>query len=286
MIRLLFLLSAAILFSGYTFIGNEILIDSECIKVSDIFEGSEIDENAVCGLDYGQVKIVNRLMSQTLISKYGLKGEEPQEVIFKRKGVLLTEERLRADMKNLLAIMYPDMEIEIEAVRLGRPYYLPENMQYNIDIPRNRFGNISVTLDNGARKYTYSVSIAAYAEGYVAVKSIEKGERLTDKNVKRKKMDLFRARGELLHDIEGYSARTAITAGKIITENMADKVPDAAKGAPVYLLQSEKDEPKAMAGTLLEDAYLNKKVHVVNINSGAIFIGTYVEPKKVLLEKQ
>ncbi|MGE4268066.1 MAG: flagella basal body P-ring formation protein FlgA [Deferribacterales bacterium] len=287
MLRFLFLFSAMILFSGYNYIGNEVLIDSDCIKVADVFVGSDIDENVVCGLDYGQVKIVNRLMSQTLITRYGLKGEVAKEVVFRRKGVLLTEERLRADMKNLLVIMYPDMEIEIDTVRMGRSYYLPENMQYSIDIPRNRFGDISVTLDNGARKYTYSVSIVAYSDAYVAIKQINKGDKLIpDENVKLKKVDLFRARGTVMHDIEGYSARSYIGAGKIITENMADRKPDAAKGSPVFILKDPKDEPKAMLGTLLEDAYLEKKVHVLDINSGMILTGTYIEAKKVLIERQ
>ncbi|TCK62316.1 flagellar basal body P-ring formation chaperone FlgA [Seleniivibrio woodruffii] len=286
MVRLLFLFSAMVIFSGFTYIGNEIVIEKDCIAVSDVFEGTDIEEDVVCGLDYGQVKIINRLMSQTLISKYGLKGEQPREMIFKRKGVLLTAERLKADMKNLLTIMYPEMEIEIDAIRMGRAYYLPENMQYSIDIPGNRFGDISVTLDNGVRKYTYSVSITAYAMSYVAVKQIERGEPLTDENVKLKKVDLSRARGGLLHGIDGYFARVTIAAGRIVTENLADRRPDAAKGSPVFLMNDEKDEPKNMTGTLLEDAYLNKKVKVLNIQSGMILTGTYMQNRRVLLEKQ
>lgn len=286
MLRLLFLSSAMVLFCGFSYIGNEVVTEKDCITVSDVFEGTDIEEDVVCGLDYGQVKIINRLMSQTLISKYGLKGEQPREMIFKRKGVLLTAERLKADMKNLLTIMYPGMEIEIDAIRMGRAYYLPENMQYTIDIPRNRFGDISVTLDNGVRRYTYSVSVTAYAQTYVAVKAVERGEPLTDENVKLKKVDLSRARGGLLHSIDGYFARAGIAAGRIVTENLADRRPDAVKGSPVFLLNDGKDEPESMAGTLLEDAYLNKKVKVLNIRSGMILTGTYTQDRRVLLEKQ
>lgn len=290
MIRFCFAVLSFCILTGFTFIGNEVTIDSDCVTLHDIYPDAGMQDNVYCGLDYGQEKIVNKQMTEYLIEKYGIKNAVPTEIVFRRKGNLLTEDRLRADLQNRLAIMYGGMDITVDKIRMGREYYLPDNMQYKIIIPQNRFGNISVTLDNGVKRYTYSVTITANKEMLVATMPINRGESIEGK-VAMMKTDLAKVRGIPITETAGYIARTTIAAGRPVTDALVDRKPDAVKDSPVTVIfkhkgKDQKDDGKLVTGKLLEDAYKGKIVRVENSAGGKILLGEYTGDQKVLVNAE
>jgi len=127
MFKKLLLVSALMICSLTAFAENVIVIDSECIMLEDIFPGIGIKDDIYCGLDYGEEKIVNRQMAMYVINKYKIEGARPGEVTFRRKGTLLTEDKLVRDISDLLQVMYNGLEVEVSGVRMGRDFYYSES---------------------------------------------------------------------------------------------------------------------------------------------------------------
>ncbi|WP_303851756.1 flagellar basal body P-ring formation chaperone FlgA [Seleniivibrio woodruffii] len=281
--RLIILFIAFFVFAGAQ--ANEILIDSECITLRDIFPDLPINDNVACGLDYGQEKVINRQMAAYIINKYKIAGAVPGEATFRRRGTEITPERFKEDIKNQLAVMYPDINVEVEDVRMSRPFYTADNMQYKIDIPVNRFGNVSVGVDNGTRKYSYSVLLRAYKDVYIASSLIKKGDSVASKTTIYK-MDMSKVHGEPVMKLNGFMASINIPAGRVITDNIVEKQPDALKDSNVTIIYRSDNLEIAAQGRLTEDAYEGKNVRVENIASGKIIRGMYAEGRKVIVNSR
>lgn len=276
------LLLVLMLFAAGFVHASTLLINSECITLKDIFPSIGINDNVLCGIDYGQEKTVNRQMAVFIINKYGIKGAQPGEVTFKRSGILITEDRLRQDIKNQLDMMYPDLDTEITAMRMSREFYAPDNMQYSIDIPKGRFGNISVTLDNGFKKTSYSISVTAYKEIYVTTMPVKKGEDIKDKAALLR-TDLSKVHGDPVKTPEGFIAKMNISSGRPVTTSVVDRKPDALKDSSVTIVYKSGSLEIIASGTLLEDAYEGKIVRVENSASGKIIRGEYADGRKVIV---
>lgn len=261
---------------------NTIAIDSECVTLRDIFPSMTINDNIACGIDYGQEKVINRQMASFIINKYGIKGAVPGEVTFRRNGTIVSEDRLRQDIKNRLSVMYPELDIEINAVRMSRDFYTADGKNYNIEIPANRFGNISVTLDNGFKKTSYSISITAFKEIYVSSAQIKKGEDISDK-VTLFRTDLSKVHGDPIKSPDGFIAKMNISSGRPVTSNVVDKRPDALKDSAVTIVIKSGNLEVFASGTLMEDAYEGKIVRAENTASGKIIRGEYREGRKVIV---
>ncbi|MCD8554019.1 flagellar basal body P-ring formation chaperone FlgA [Seleniivibrio sp.] len=264
---------------------NVILIDSECVTLRDIFPGFPVNDDVYCGLDYGQEKVINRQMAAYIINKYKVTGAQPGEATFKRRGTEITEDRFKEDIKNQLAVMYPDMSVEVEQVRMTRPFFTAENMQYKIDIPVNRFGNVSVGVDNGTRKYSYSVLLKAYKDVYVASSMIKRGELVASRAAVYR-MDLSKVHGEPVMKLDGFMASINIPAGRPITDSVVEKQPDALKDSNVTIIYRSGNLEISAQGRLTEDAYEGKIVRAENIASGKIIRGTYAEGRKVIVNSR
>jgi len=276
-----FFLISAMSASAY----NVIEIESECIMLEDIFPDINIKDELYCGLDYGEEKVVNRQMAMYIINKYNIQGARPGEVTFRRKGTLLTEDRLQRDVSEILSIMYNGMDVVIDSIRMGREFYFSEEKGYDIDIPKRRFGNVAISVDNGVRKYNYTVSLTAYDEIYVASSSIRKGEDIS-KNVAKERYDLSRVRGEPISDPEGFIATRNISAGRPVTTSEVMKKPDAFEGTSVMLVYDSGGLSVTTSGELMEDATIGKNVRVKNTSSCKIVRGTYRQGRKVFVNAQ
>lgn len=270
-------------FSAYA--GDAIVIDSECVKLEHIFPGIGIDDDVYCGLDYGEEKVINRQMAMYIINKHNIQGARPGEVTFRRKGTLLTEDRFVKDVTDMLSVMYGRLDVEIGSVRMGRDFYFSDKEGYTLDIPKGRFGNVSVSVDNGIRKYSYSVHLTAYKEIYVASGTIRKGEDVAGR-VALERHDLSRVRGEPVTDPEGYIATRNISSGRPVTTGDVMKKPDAFEGTTVNIIYSSGGLNISTSGELMEDAYAGKNVRVKNTASGKIIRGTYAEGRKVFVNAQ
>lgn len=264
---------------------GEIIIDSECVMLEDIFPGIGIDEEVSCGLDYGETKTINRQMSMYIINKYNIQGARPGEVTFRRKGIELTEDRFRDDIENLLSVMYGKIDVEIGRIRMGRPFYFSEDKGYDIDLPKDRFGNVAVSVDNGVRKYNYTITLTAYADIYVAKSSIRKGDDIAEM-VHKERYELGRVRGEPIRKIKGYIATRNISTGRPVTTSDVMEKPDAFEGTTVLIVYNSGGLNISTSGELEEDAYIGKNVRVKNTTSGKIIRGTYIEGRKVLVNSQ
>ena len=282
--RKLFLLILTVLISLSASAGT-IMINSECIKLTDIFPEIGIDEDIACGLDYGQEKTINRQMASYIINKYGIKGAQPGEATFKRNGTLISEERLKDDIKNQLSVMYPDLDVEVTAVRMAKEFYAAPGGQYTIDLPAGRFGNISMTLDNGYKKTSYSVSLTAFKNIYVTKTQVRKGDSVKD-SVALMRTDLSKVHGDPIDTPDGFIARVNIAAGRPVTSNIVDKQPDALKDTNVTIIYRSGALEIAATGILREDAYEGKIVRVENASSGKILRGVYQDGRKVLVNER
>lgn len=271
-----------LLIAGICSAENVVIIDKDCVTLRDIFPSLSINDDIFCGLDYGQEKTINRQMSLFIINKYNIKGAQPGEVTFKRSGTLLTEDRLKEDMKNQLSMMYPDMDVTIDTIRMGRDFYIPNNMQYSIDIPQNRFGNISISLDNGVHKYTYSVSLTAYKNIFVTNGPIKRGDEILGK-ASLMRTDMSRIHGDPVTQLNGYIARMNIPAGRPVTSNILDRKPDALKDASVNIIYSSGSLEVSATGKLLDDAFEGESVRVQNASSGTVLRGIYKGNRTVLI---
>jgi len=250
--------------------------------LEDIFPGIGIDDDVFCGLSYGEEKTVNRQMSMYIINKYNIVGASPGEVTFRRKGTVLTEDRFKKDIQDLLSVMYGDIDVEIGRIRMGRTFYYSEEKGYDIDLPKNRFGNVSVSVDNGMTKYNYTVNLAAFDDIYVAKSSIKKGQDIAGL-VHKERYELSRVRGEAITSPEGYIATRNISTGRPVTTGDVMKKPDAFEGSTVQIVFNSGGLNVSTTGELEEDAYIGKNVRVKNSNSGKIIRGTYIEGRKVLV---
>jgi flagella basal body P-ring formation protein FlgA len=267
------------------FADDAILIDTECVMLEDIFPGIGIKDEVACGLDYGEEKTINRQMSMYIINKYNIVGARPGEVTFRRRGVELTEERFQKDIADLLSVMYGKIDVEIDRIRMGRPFYYSEADGYNIDLPRNRFGNVSVSVDNGIRKYNYTVTLTAFGDVYVAGSSIKKGQDI-EGLVHKERFELGRIHGDPVKDVKGYIAIRNISAGRPITTGDVIQKPDAFAGSTVQIVYNSGGLNVSTSGELEEDAYIGKNVRVKNATSGKIVRGTYAEGRKVFVNAQ
>lgn len=261
---------------------NVVTIDKDCITLQDIFPSLSGNDEIFCGLDYGQEKTINRQMSAYIINKYGVKGAQPGEVTFRRSGTLLTESRLKEDIKNQLSMMYPGMDIDIDNVRMGRDYFIPDNGQYTLDIPQNRFGNLMINVDNGVRKYTYSITLTAYKNVYVTNGPIRKGDPL-DGRVTVMRTDITHMRGDAVTDIKGYIARMNIGAGRPVINGMVEKRPDALKNTQVNIVYNNGVLEINATGKLLDDAFIGESARVENSDSGSVLRGIYQGNRTVLI---
>jgi flagella basal body P-ring formation protein FlgA len=261
---------------------NVIVIDSECIKLENIFPDIGIDEDVFCGLDYGEEKVINRQMAMYIINKYDIKGARPGEATFRRSGVLLTEDRLRSDIESLLGLMYGEVDVEVGNIRMNRDFYISPDMKYDIDIPQNRFGNVPIHVDNGNKKYSYTVSLRAFKEIYVTTSSIRKGESIKGK-VSLFRVDLSKVRGEVIDSPDGLIATRNIGTNRPVTTNYVMKRPDAFEGTSVLIIYKSGGLSVSTTGELLDDAYLGKNVRVKNTASGKIVRGVYSENRKVII---
>lgn len=262
-----------------------ITIDSGCIMLEDIFPGVGIKEEVYCGLDYGEEKTINRQMSMYIINKHNLAGARPGEVTFRRSGVLLTEDRLRNDISELLSVMYGKIDVEISDIRMGREFYFSEKEGYVIDLPKDRFGNVTFTVDNGIKKFSYTVSLKAFKDIYVAKSTIKKDQEL-ENSVALERYEVSKVRGEPISDPKGYIATRNISAGRPVTASDVMKRPDAFEGASVQIVFQTGQLTVSTTGELLEDAYVGKNVRVKNTTSGNIVRGIYAEGQKVLVNTQ
>lgn len=264
---------------------NVIIVDSECITLRDIFPNLPINDNVFCGLDYGQEKVINRQMAVFIINKYKIAGVSPGEATFRRKGAEVNTDRFKEDIKNQLTMMYPDMDVEVEEIRMTRPFYVADSMQYKIDVPANRFGNVSIGVDNGVRKYSFSVLLKAYKEIYVASGLIRKGEDVASKSTLMR-MDMGKVHGDPVMKLKGYIATMNIPAGRPITSGVIEKEPDALKDSNVTIVYKSGNLEIVAQGRLIEDAFEGKIVRVENISSGKIIRGEYASGRKVIVNSR
>ncbi len=242
---------------------DAIVIDSECIMLEDIFPEIGIKDEVFCGLGgYGEEKTVNRQMAMYIINKHNIQGgARAGEVTFKRRGTLLTEDKFKSDIQDILSVMYGDLDIEIGTIRMGgRPFYYSESKGYDIDVPKNRFGNVSIAIDNGMRKFNYTVNMKAYKEIYVSKSSIKKGGSGVENLVALERYDLSKVRGEPIDDPAGYIASRNISIGRPVTTGDVIKRPDAFEGSTVAIVFNNGQlNVTTGGGELLEDAYIGKK---------------------------
>lgn len=264
---------------------DAIVIDSECIMLEDIFPAIGIKDEVYCGLSYGEEKTINRQMTMYIINKHKIAGARPGQVTFKRKGTLLTSDKFKSDVSDLLTVMYGDMDIEIGTIRMGRPFYYSPVNGYDINIPKNRFGNVSISVDSGMRRYNYTVNLKAFKEVYVAKGSIKKGQDIAGL-VGLERTDLSKLRGDAITETEGYIASRNISSGKPVTTNQVMRKPDAFKGSSVRIEFKSGGLNITTGGELQEDAYIGKNVRVKNTTSGKIVRGTYASGRKVVVNSQ
>jgi len=262
-----------------------IAIDSECIMLEDIFPDIGIKDDIFCGLDYGEEKTINRQMSMFIINKYNIAGARAGEVTFKRRGKLLTEDRFKSDIQDVLSVMYGEIEIEIGTIRMGRPFYYSEEKGYDLNVPKNRFGNVSVAIDNGQRKFNYTVNLKAFKDIYVAKSTIRKGHDIGNL-VALERYDLSKVRGESITDTDGLIASRNISAGRPVTTGDVMKKPDALEGSSVAIVFNNGQLNVTTGGELQENAYIGKNVRVKNTTSGKIVRGKYMRGRKVLVNFQ
>jgi len=271
--------------ASFCFAYDVILIDSECVMLEDIFPDIGIKEEVYCGLDYGEEKTINRQMATYIINKYNIAGAKPGEVTFRRKGTLLTEDRLREDLSQVLSVMYTDMDVEMSDIRMTRDFYYSPSKGYDIDVPEDRFGNVAVKVDNGNRTYSYTVYMKAFKEIYVSTGSIRKDQEIKP-HVAKERYDLSKVYGEIIKDPEGFIATRNIPANRPVTTNMVMKKPDAFAGTSVMIVYSSGQLNVTTTGELLDDAYTGKIVRVQNTASGKIIRGKYTADRKVLVNAQ
>ena len=262
-----------------------ITIDSPCIMLEDIFPGIGIKDSVYCGLDYGEEKTINRQMAMYIINKYNIQGARAGEVTFRRKGVLLTEERLKKDLSDLISIMYKEIEVEIGTIRMGRDFYFSEKDGYKIDLPKDRFGNVAISVDNGVRQFNYTVSLKAFKQIYVSKGSIKKDQDI-EQLVGLERYDMSRIHGEPLDSPKGYIATHNISEGRPVTTADVMKKPDATEGTTVLIVYSQGQLNVSTTGELMEDAYEGKNVRVKNSASGKIVRGVYTDGRKVLVNPE
>ncbi|ADD69238.1 flagella basal body P-ring formation protein FlgA [Denitrovibrio acetiphilus DSM 12809] len=262
-----------------------IVIDSECIMLEDIFPGIGIKDDIYCGLDYGEERTINRQMSMYIINKHDIVGAQPGEVTFRRKGTLLTEDRFKSDVQDLLSVMYGSMDIEIGSIRMGRDFYYSEKDGYNIDMPKGRFGNVSVSIDNGVRRYNYTINLKAFQDIYVTSSSIRKGEDVSGR-VQKERYELSRVHGEPVKDPSGMIATKNLSSGRPLTLGDVMMKPDAFEGTTVLLVYRSGALNVTTSGELQEDAYIGKNVRVKNTASGKIVRGRYEQGRKVVVNAQ
>ena len=117
---------------------------------------------------------------------------------------------------------------------------------------------MSVSVDNGIRKYNYTVSLTAFAEIYVAGSSIRKGQDIAGL-VHKERYELARVHGDPVKDVEGYIATRNIGTGRPITTGDVMKKPDAFKGTTVLIVFNSGALNVSTSGELEEDAYIGKK---------------------------
>lgn len=250
-------------------------IESECIKVSDIYPTFGIKDDIFCGMDYGEYRKISVQHTAFIIRKYKLNGARPGEAVFRRKGVKISFEALSKKVAEELKYLYPNTKTKVENIKLNKELYAASEDAVKIELPRGRFGTVIAKIDNGSSKTSVPMYISAFQEGYITMAQIDKGSPVNN-SVRKELIDITKVRGELVTETDKVIAARNIGAGKVLTANFIEMKPEMTSGSVVRILYKSDSINLATKGTLEEDAFKGKIVRVKNLASGKIITAKYI----------
>jgi|GEM_PF-1321160 flagella basal body P-ring formation protein FlgA len=252
-------------------------IDSNCLKISDI-ANVDIDAPIKCGFDYGETYNLHKYKIRNLAQKYNISAEQLKyhgSITIQRKGKKLTEKKLKKILLKALKDRHPEVDIEIERLRLSKNIYTNEKENILIELPEETFGSTYLTVSNGINNFNVYAYIKGYKTVYVTTDRIYKEKPLKGK-ITLKKVDITNLRDEPVENPDKYISNRVIASGRILDKSMVMKKPDILKGEKVKIIFNEDNLRVSTEGILQEHAYIGKIVRVENTSSGKIISGKYI----------
>lgn len=149
--------------------------------------------------------------------------------------------------------------------------------------PRGRFPMRVELLRDGTMVGcgTISLDVRIYADLPVPAQSIPRHRALSPDVFEYKRFDVTSITEKILDDvsqISGCRAKQNLVAGKWISANRIEKIPDVENGAPVTIVGSGPLFDIRVRGTALQNGVIGEKIKVKNIDSRKIVVGTISAP--------
>ena len=207
--------------------------------------------------------------------------------------VLTVEEIEKGAIDKLESILPWEKEsLEINVYYEGEDIILPpgkKELIYKARASNQKAGRIPITLQininkNFQKRIRINSRVLVSQEVVKTIRSVRKGEIITDDNIKLETIQTERPWKNALRSIDqalGFEAGRNLPSGKILTQKFIKKPALVNRGDKILIL-AEKGGMKITApGILKEDGFENGMVQVLNIESKKIIYGRLVDANTV-----
>jgi len=267
---------------------GEVRVYRGSVMLSDLVEETVddgMDRFIVSSPPWGSTKYITKNFIRTRLPKaaYVLKG--PGKVLVERPLKDRSEEvlgRLEHVIAEELSKRFEHVSVDsvrVEFVRVPEEMELPPGgFELNVRLPGSIYGYSVVNFDlRGQGDYSRHLAVGCrfHINAVCAVSSreIKKGERITEDDVKWKKVDLSNCYEKPLIKggmLIGMRAKRLVPRGSVIPASAVERFPDILKGSEVSIEISKGSMRISARGRSLQDGYIGEKVLVKNLVNNRI----------------
>ena len=245
----------------------------------------------------GKIKQFTKNRIESLIrSQPGLPDdievEAPQSIYVKRASQKIKQQEVRQQVDLFLTDFFKDREYQVERIRIQDLDVYPLgdvnlSMESKGGVDKN--GNLSLFMDilvNGNREDRIKISgkVAVYENILCAIRNLEKGEDILEKDVYFARKNLFSLRGDVVRsfeEIDGKISKISIRKDDHLNPSRLQETPLIHKGDIINLVVRGDKLLIVTSGISKEDGYADKLISVENIGSGKIVRGLVREKTTV-----
>jgi flagella basal body P-ring formation protein FlgA len=256
--------------------------EKDCVKLSDILSVSS-EREIICGLNYGETIKISKSRIANLLSREKIKYNNFKltDINIKRTGVKLSNQIIKNKIIEVYKKNFPNTKFTVNKIKILRDIYAKDKDSFKLAIKNLKFGSSYGIIDNGVKKERVYFIIEAFKKIYVTTNKIYKGQELND--ITLKEMNVTKLRFTPIENPSLFIAKRNIAPNKPLTMEYVIKKPINFKGDIVEIIYKSKNIYIETKGVLENNAYLNERVKVKNIDSGKSVYARAVRQDKYMV---
>ncbi len=161
----------------------------------------------------------------------------------------------------------------------------PLEADWAVTLPRtgSLTGDVQVVVRAGTARYAIVPHVVVWRSLPVALTPTVAGQRVP---VILRRVSSDRLRAETVAPDGAWVARVRLAAGEPLTSANVRPSPDVQRGAPVRIVSAQGHVSVSAPGELLDDAFVGRRVAVLNLATRTVQSGTYRGGSIVALEQR